>query len=287
MADLNYFDFIYLAPEIMLVLAGTVLLFLREQKNLAFLLTAAAVLGAGTFNLFVFNVNKSIIFNTIEVSDLSALLRLIILAGTFIFIVMGKEFAHGLDNTYLYYSFLSFASTGMIVLPSANDLLTIFIAFELTSLSTYALPFIDKSREGSSEAGLKYFLTGAFSSGLVLMGMSYLFGMTGSLYLDDIVQGLYLFQGSAIVFLAFTLVFGGLSYKMALAPFHLWAPDTYTGAPSPVSGYLAAITKKGAFAVSIKLFLLAFAAIKLEMTAALGLISVLTMTVGNLAALMQ
>ncbi len=287
MNGFNYLDLYYILPEIIFLLVGVTLLFLRGQKNISFLMITGGVLAAIGVNLFMFNVNKEIIFNTIEVSDLSILLRLIILVGTLIFIITGKEFADSLEHSNLYYGFLSFATIGMIILPASNDLLTLYIAFELTSISTYSLPFIDQKAEGRFEAGIKYYITGAFSSGLILFGMSYLFGMTGSLYLKDIAQGLYAFQGSPIIFLAFAFIIGGLSYKMALAPFHLWAPDTYTGSPSPISGYLAGVTKKGAFAVSIKLFLLTFAVIKFEMTIGLAFLAILTMTVGNLAALMQ
>ncbi len=280
-------DLIYVAPEILFVLSGVLLLFIKNQKWFAFLLALATTAGAIVLNLMMFNVNKNIIFDSLEVSDLSILLRLIILMGTLIFILSTKEFAENLEYTNLYYAFLSFASLGMIVLPAANDLLTIFIAFELTSISTYSLPFIDQREKNRFEAGIKYFLTGSFSSGLILFGMSFVFGMTGSLNLSEISQGLVAFQGTPIIYLAFALIIGGFSYKMALAPFHLWAPDTYTGSPSPVSGYLAGITKKGPFAAGIKLFLLAFAVIKLEMVIFFGILAILTMTIGNMAALMQ
>ena len=287
MMGFSIYDLFYLTPEILFVLAGVFLLFIKNQKNLAFFVAIATVAGAMVLNIMMFNTNKNIIFDTYEVSDIGILLRLIILSGTLIFIMSTKEFAEDLEYTNLYYAFLSFASLGMIVLPAANDLLTIFIAFELTSISTYSLPFIDQREENRFEAGIKYFLTGAFSTGLILFGMSYIFGMTGSLNLQEISQGISAFQGTPALYLAFVMIVGGFSYKMALAPFHLWAPDTYTGSPSPVSGYLAGITKKGPFAAGIKLFLLAFASIKFEMVIFFGILAILTMTIGNMAALMQ
>lgn len=287
MSPFNINDLYYLIPEIILLLTGVILLFIKNKKLFAFSISMAGTAGAIFVNLLMFNTNKSIIFDTISVTNLSIILRLIILVGTLIFILGTKEFAFSFEYTNLFYAFLSFASLGIIVLPSANDLLTIFIAFELTSISTYALPFIDQRSEGRFEAGVKYFLTGAFSSGLILFGMSYLFGMTGSLYLKEIASSLSIYQGTPIIYFAFVLIIGGFAYKMALAPFHLWAPDTYTGSPSPVSGYLAGITKKGPFAAAFKVFLISFAAMKFEMSFILAILAVLTMTVGNLAALMQ
>ena len=280
-------ELFYLIPEMIFVLAGVMLLFIKKYKDFSFFVFTGTVLAGIMLNLMMFNVNRDIIFGTLEVSDLSTLLRIIILFGTLIFVISTKEFALELDYTNMYYAFLSFATVGMIILPSAKDLLTIFIAFELTSISTYALPFIDQKSENRFEAGIKYFLTGAFSSGLILFGMSYVFGMTGSLNISEIAVNLAPYQGTPVIYLAFILMFAGFSYKMALAPFHLWAPDTYTGSPSPVSGYLAGITKKGPFAAGFKIFLLAFAAIKFEMSLVLGILAILTMSAGNLAALVQ
>lgn len=287
MSPFSITDLYYLLPEIILLGTGLLLLFINKNKNFVFFLSLMGMSGAIFVNLFTFNLNKNIIYDTISVTDLTILLRLIILLGTLLFIWETREFAFSFEYTNLYYAFLSFASLGLIVLPAANDLVTLFIAFELTSISTYALPFIDQRSEYRFEAGIKYFLTGAFSSGLILFGMSYLFGMTGSLYLEEIGKNLIFYQGTPVIYLAFVFILGGFAYKMALAPFHLWAPDTYTGSPSPVSGYLAGITKKGPFAAAFKIFLVSFLAIKLEMSFILGILAILTMSVGNLVALMQ
>ena len=282
-------ELIYLTPEIILLLTGLALLFMKKYKEIPFILLTGALAAALVINLFFFNVNEDIIFGSLALTDLTIILRLLVLSGTMIFLIGSKEFAFSFEDTYLYLAFLSFASIGMLVLPMANDLITLFIAFELTSISTYALPFIDQRTERRFEAGVKYFLAGAFSSGLILFGMSYLFGLTGSVYFADISQNLATYNGplDMAAYFSLAMILGGFSYKMALAPFHLWAPDTYYGAPSPVSGYLAGITKKGPFIAAFKVFLLAFVALKLEVTLLLGFLSILTMTVGNMAALMQ
>lgn len=282
-------ELIYLTPEIILLLAGVSLLFMKRLKEIPFMITAGAMVAAIALNIFFFNVNQDIFFGSLAITDLSILLRLLVLTGSLIFLISSKEFAFSFEYTYLYFSFLSFATIGMLILPMANDLITLFVAFELTSISTYALPFIDQRTERRFEAGVKYFLAGAFSSGLILFGMSYLFGLTGSVYFADISQSLAAYQGpmSMASYFSLALVLGGFSYKMALAPFHLWAPDTYYGAPSPVAGYLAGITKKGPFLAAFKVFLVAFVAIKLEVTLLLAFLSILTMSVGNMAAIMQ
>lgn len=281
-------EFLYLSAEILLVLVGLFLLFLDRHKKVAFLATLGALAGALVVQAVVcIQCPGPVLYNTLDITPLGTLLRVMILAGTFLLVLASREFADGLTHPHLYYGFLTFATAGMILLPYANDLLTMFLAFELTSISTYALPFADRREKNRMEAGLKYFLTGAFSTGLILFGMSYLFGLTGSLYIEDIAAGLYAFQGQPVVYLAFALILGGMGYKMALAPFHLWAADTYTGSSGPVAGYLAGVTKKGPFALMFKLFLLTFMSARLEMSLAFGVLAVLTMTVGNMAALVQ
>jgi NADH-quinone oxidoreductase subunit N len=209
-------ELFYLIPEMIFVLAGVMLLFIKKYKDFSFFIFTGAVLAGIFLNLMMFNVNRDIIFSTLEVSDLSTLLRIIILVGTLIFVISTKEFASELDYTNMYYAFLSFATVGMIILPSAKDLLTIFIAFELTSISTYALPFIDQKSENRFEAGIKYFLTGAFSSGLILFGMSYVFGMTGTLNISEIAVNIAPYQGTPVIYLAFILMFAGFHIKWLL-----------------------------------------------------------------------
>jgi F420H2 dehydrogenase subunit N len=173
----------------------------------------------------------------------------------------------------------------MMVVASAIDLVSLFIGFELASLSTYAMAGFDKTKK-NLEAAMKYFLYGAASSAFMLFGFSMLYGMTGSTKIADIAgASLAAFNPAILIALIFVIV--GFAFKMALVPFHMWAPDTYEGAPALVSALLAAGSKKMGFAAAFRVILIALLALKLEWYMAFAILAAVTMTVGNLVACWQ
>ncbi|WP_457555669.1 NADH-quinone oxidoreductase subunit N [Candidatus Pyrohabitans sp.] len=187
-----------------------------------------------------------------------------------------------------YYSLVLFSTLGMMFAAMAVDLVLMFVAVELATISTFALAAYRKSRR-TTEAAMKYFVVGAFSSGLIVFGMSLLYGLSGSTNLYEIAGAmgsgdLYWVQVLAMVFLI-----AGFGYKVAAVPFHMWAPDTYQGAPSPVSAFLAAATKKMAFVALLRIFVVALSAPALVEKWALlfGILAAVTMTLGNVVALSQ
>ncbi len=152
-----------------------------------------------------------------------------------------------------YYSLMLFATTGMMLMASATDIIMIFVAMELSSLSCYMLAGYLRHQKDSAEAGLKYFFTGAMSTAILLMGFALLYGLSGYTNLaqisDSIANGT--FRPGLLLCLALILV--GLGFKMAIVPFHAWAPDTYQGAPTPIAGYLSVASKASGFAVLLRI----------------------------------
>jgi NADH-quinone oxidoreductase subunit N len=189
-----------------------------------------------------------------------------------------------------YVSLVLVATTGMMLMAGSVDLITIFVALELQAIALYVLvAFLKDAR--SSEASLKYLLLGAVSTALTLYGMAYLFGLSGSTALDDIavfVQGADEGTRAALVF-AVVLLAAGLGFKMAVVPFHMWVPDVYQGAPTPVTAYLSVASKAAGFAVVIRIFVVALdeGLIASDWANMFAVIAAVSMTAGNIAALVQ
>jgi NADH-quinone oxidoreductase subunit N len=187
-----------------------------------------------------------------------------------------------------YYTLLLFSIGGMMLMAQASDLIVVFLALELLSLPLYVLAAFARPRAESEEAGLKYFLLGAFASGFVLYGIALVYGATGSTALSAIVQavadktasGLLLTVGAALILV-------GLGFKVAAVPFHMWTPDVYQGAPTAVTAFMAAGAKIAGFAALLRVFATAFPSLAADLTPVLQGISALTMIVGNLVAISQ
>ena len=187
-----------------------------------------------------------------------------------------------------YYTLLLFSIAGMLLMAQASDLIIVFLALEMLSIPLYVLAAFDRPKVNSEEAGLKYFLLGAFSTGFIVYGIALVFGATGTTSLRAIVTAatngttnlLLLTIGSALILVA-------LSFKIAAVPFHMWTPDVYQGAPSSVTAFMAAGAKIAGFAALLRVFALAFPTLASDLTPILAVISALTMIVGNLIAVAQ
>jgi NADH-quinone oxidoreductase subunit N len=187
-----------------------------------------------------------------------------------------------------YYALVLFALSGMLGLVSAVDLIALFVALEVASVSLYALAGIRRDQPQGQEAALKYFVTGAFSSALLLYGIALLYGVTGTTSLarlGGILSGLP--GDSPTALLATGLLLVGFGFKVASVPFHMWAPDTYEGAPTSVTVLMAAALKTAAFGALLRVFLVGLEPLASQWQAAVAILAVLTMTLGNLAALAQ
>jgi NADH-quinone oxidoreductase subunit N len=189
-----------------------------------------------------------------------------------------------------YYCLLLLATFGFQVLASAGDLIMIFVGLEMASIPCYVLAGYAYKDLKSNEAGIKYFLLGAFSSAILLYGMSFLYGLCGSTFLDQI--GLALGQSSQklLVVGAFGLFLAGLMFKMTVVPFHMWVPDTYEGSPTPVAAFFSVVSKTAGLVVLIRVlayFKQGFAALDVDWTQVLSVLSVLTMLVGTIIGVVQ
>ena len=184
-----------------------------------------------------------------------------------------------------FYTLVLSSVTGMMFLAAASDLLMLFLSLELMSIPVYALAGFHRASLRSNESAVKYFLIGSFASGLLLYGSALLYGATGSLVLSEIATSFD--PESALDLLGAGLVLIGLAFKVSSVPFHQWAPDVYEGAPTPVSGFMATAVKVAAFGVLIRVVSVALQPAADSINSVLWLIAVLTMTVGNVMALIQ
>ncbi len=187
-----------------------------------------------------------------------------------------------------YYALMLFATGGMMLMASAGDLITLYLGLELMALSIYILAGFMRRDNRSNEASIKYLVLGSFSSGIMLYGMSLLYGLTGTTNLSEILAFLRTADlTNPIVFLAMIMLVVSFGFKVAAAPFHMWVPDVYEGAPTSVTAFMSAGPKVAGFAVLVRVFLYAFAPLHANTTVILSALAVLTMAVGNIMALSQ
>lgn len=211
-----------------------------------------------------------------------------------IVVVLGSpEFIAADRNQGEYYALILLAISGMTVVAMAADLIALFIGLEIAGISSFALSGFRKTEKRSSEAAAKYFIVGGFSSALTLFAISLIYGVAGTTQIVGIEPFLSgrsradPIDAEPVLILATALLIAGLGFKIAIVPFHMWAPDVYEGAPTPVSGLLAAASKKMGFAAFFKIFLVGLILTKTDWDIAVAALAVITMTVGNLIAVSQ
>ena len=229
---------------------------------------------------------------SIIVDDFSIFFNwLFLIAAVIVSVVSYQYLENAGEHHGEYYSLILFAQCGMYFLATGADLVTLFIGLELMALSFYVMVGFLRSEKRSNEAAVKYLLLGAFSSGFLVYGFSVLYGIAGSTRLSDIVAAVASRPAwDPVVYLALITTSVGLLFKIAAAPFHMWAPDAYEGAPTTITAYHSVASKAASFAFLLRLFygqLAPFAPVREVWTPILAVIAVITMTVGNLAAINQ
>ncbi len=199
------------------------------------------------------------------------------------------NYMRGRSNPAVYYSLILLSSIGMVLIAYSTDLVMLFVAWELMSIPTYVLAGFMKKDPSSNEAALKYFLFGALSSGIIIYGISIAYGLTGSTNIEQVIDGFSKLSPDMmpLAILAVGMFIAGFGFKIGLVPFHMWLPDTYEGAPPTIASLLAAGTKKAGFAAVIRVVIMGAIALNLNWAFALAVIAIVTMTVGNLAAIRQ
>jgi NADH-quinone oxidoreductase subunit N len=229
-------------------------------------------------------------FQGMASSDPFALgIDLVVLVALGLGILLSVKYIPNINTqTGEYYALLLLISAGMMAMGSATDLIVVFLALEIFSLGLYILSGLNRADPRSSEAAMKYFLLGAFSSGFFVYGAALLYGATGSTQFSAINTALTTGQFDAnLLYPAIGLLIVGFGFKVSLVPFHMWTPDVYQGAPTPLTAFMSVGTKAAAFAAFYRTFLYALASEQAVWGWVLALLAVLTMTLGNLAALRQ
>ena len=284
-----------LLPEILLTAFG-VLIMLAEpllpatasRKPLGWLAIAGTALaGATSYYQLRLGVLHAF-YSTIQVDAFSVFFHLLI-AGVVLITLLGSLdyfTGHG-TQAGEYYALVLFGAVGMMLMTSSVELLMIFVGLEISSISTYILAGFRKGQATASESSLKYFLLGSFATAFFLYGIALVFGATGSTNLLAVAQGLAVSRTPALAFLALALILIGLGFKVSAAPFHVWTPDVYQGAPSPVVGLMSTAPKAAAFAVLLRILFGGFPAMEHRWAALLWVLAALSMCVGNLGALLQ
>jgi NADH-quinone oxidoreductase subunit N len=188
-----------------------------------------------------------------------------------------------------YYSLILFSTLGMMIMASAGDLIMLYLGLELMALSTYVLAGFRRSDPKSTEAALKYFMLGAFSSAILLYGISLVYSYAGTTIISDIAQKVKDpgFRGSGQLVLGVVFLIVAFGFKIAAVPFHMWAPDVYEGAPTPVTAFMSVGPKAAGFAVLTRVFIVGFGSASVDWQLILSVMAVLTMGVGNILALSQ
>ncbi len=277
-----------LAPEILLSVVA-LCLFVAETlwPNRRLLLNIASFSLLAAAALIVQDLGRSgTLFGMAAVDDLSQFFKLVLLAGVLLVVWMSDSF-HGFGTiktwgTYL--GVLLLATVGMMLLVSSSDFLMVVISIELLGISSFILTGYFKDERRSSEAAIKFFLIGAFSSALMIYGISLLYGLTGSTALSAVSEALVKGSHKLPLIGAIVLILAGFGFKLAMAPFHMWVPDTYEGAPTPVTAFLSVAPKAAALGIIVRAFPNHQ---ELGITWLLALLAAVTMSVGNLSALRQ
>ncbi len=290
-------DYHAIAPEIVLA-AGICLiilvdLFVSESKRwVTASLTGFVMLGAllPVVTLAVADADVRSLFGGRYVIDEFALTlkALFLIAGYVVVLLSQNHVEEGDYHRGEYYTLLLTSVTGMVMMASSRDLVSIFVALEFLSIPAYMLAAWRKRDRKSNEAGVKYYLLGVFASAVMLYGMSLLYGVTGSTLLSDIgaqLTGKGEFGGVEVLAVVFVIV--GFAFKVSAVPFHTWAPDTYEGAPTPITAFLSVASKAAGFVALVTILYVGVPEAKDVWQPFLWVLSALTMTVGNLLALRQ
>jgi len=303
------FDWGLMAPEFIILIATVILtlldLFLPkkvDRKLLGWLGFASVLLAIAALTGLLDNPLGSILHDTFRLDAFAKAFKLLLLVGSALVLLLAIDYEskEGLTEYRgeFYYLFLT-GLLGAMIMSSSGDLITLFVGLETLSISSYILAGLRKKNLKSNESAMKYVINGSISTAITLFGMSYLYGITGSTNLKEMSDMLMSISDSQHIYLlglAFFMVFVGLSFKLASVPFHMWAPDVYEGAATPVTAFLSVVSKIAGFVILIRVMVSIFASVPMEdgttpMLFALqdfiGFLAAVTMILGNVVALRQ
>lgn len=290
--NLNY---ALLYPE--LLLCGTALLVLMTDlfigENQKTLLGWLSIAGLAMTLFVLFNntpLNNSSFYRTFSTDMFSVFFKSASLVGTLLIIFASMDFLKSFKSHHgEFYCLVLLSTAAILFLSSAQDLILLYLSLEFLSICSYILAAFLRRDPKSSEAGIKYFLLGSVTSAVMLYGISFIYGLTGSTQLTDIANAVSAngLSHSRLLFFASMLLLTGFGFKSALFPFHMWCPDTYEGAPTAVTAYLACVAKLGGLVGILRIFWTALLPMQTDWSVMLAVLSAFSMTIGNLAALPQ
>jgi len=253
-------DYIRILPEIVLTLFGLIVMFvdplLPENRNVKPLgiISLVGALSAVAASIYQMRYPGPAFWNFVVVDNFSIFFHLLVTIAAALVIMASFEYLRVQEiRAGEYFGLILFGTVGMALMSSAVELVLIFIALEISSISTYILAGFRRRDAGSVESSLKYFLLGSFATAFFLYGIALMFGATGSTDIPQIATNLRLNGAPVMAYVAFALIFVGLGFKIASAPFHVWTPDVYEGAPSPVVAFMSTAPKMAVFAVLLRI----------------------------------
>ncbi|MDT8388682.1 MAG: NADH-quinone oxidoreductase subunit NuoN [Thiogranum sp.] len=287
-------EFVLLMPEIFVLSMACIILILDlflddRERVISYWLAQFTVVIAAVITLAMDTSTTQVLFFGSFISDtLSATLKI------FIYLVTGLTFLYSRHYLALrglfrgeFYVLALFGMLGTMIMVSAHSLLTVYLGLELLSLCLYSLVAFNRDTYICSEAAMKYFVLGALSSGILLYGMSIIYGLTGSLDLQVIADVLAQDGSSLALVFAVSFVVVGVTFKLGAAPFHMWVPDVYHGAPTPVTLYIGTVSKIAAFAMLMRLLVESLGALQSDWQGMLVALAILSMALGNVVAIAQ
>ncbi|MFA7282290.1 MAG: NADH-quinone oxidoreductase subunit NuoN [Sterolibacterium sp.] len=288
-------DFYPAVSEIFLLAMACVILLIdlvlpRAQRWVIALLTQLTLVGAAILTFLTADGQVVLTFSNMYVDDLLGdFLKLLVYLSVIVTLVYSRGYmaVRDLDKGEFYLLVL-FTTLGMMVMITASHFLTLYLGLEMMSLALYGLVAIDRDSARATEAAMKYFVLGAMASGLLLYGMSMIYGATGTLEIGGVAQAIYHGVANKTV-LVFGLVFlvSGLAFKLGVVPFHMWVPDVYHGAPTPITLLIGAAPKLAAFAMALRLLVYGLFELASEWQMMLTILAVLSIAIGNVVAIAQ
>jgi len=280
----------FIAAGAAVAIIGVELWWPNVRKDLLAYLTALAAIAWGVASAFYIDMEPETFQGLIQFDNFTTFFRILGAGIVFTVALMSAQFLRERTNAASeYYGLLLIGGAAMVYMAAARELITAYISLELLSFSLYILVGFLRRDRLSSEASLKYILLGAFSSAMLLYGVSILYGVAGTTTYDGLAEALAERDSgaNAAVVLGFVLLLAGVGFKISAAPFHMWAPDAYEGAPLPITAFLSTLSKAAGFALFLRLFAGAFIGESAEWQWAVIVLAALTMTFGNLIAIQQ
>lgn len=274
----------------------------KDRKPLAWIGIGGIVLAIISLVGMIGNDVTTILYDTFRLDSFAIAFKLLLLFGAGMVLLLAMDYKPKEGMEYrgeFYYLFLT-ALLGAMMMASSGDIITIFVGLELLSISSYILAGLRKKNKLSNESAMKYVINGAISTAILLFGLSYVYGLTGTTNLREILMLFSHLQDTNLIFIvgvALLMVFVGISFKLASAPFHMWAPDVYQGAPTPVAAFLSVVSKTAGFVILIRLMVTIFVNVPsgdpaspsfiYRMQDYFGFLAAATMIIGNTVALRQ